>query len=218
MSQLQNRRSTKVFDPWSNRYETGRISGFFQQMQALLINRMSLGPTARLLDVGCGTGWAVEYATCERDIGYANGIDLSCGMIRQAQERRGQLPNVGFEVADAEALPFDDNSFDAAMCTFSFHHYSSPARALSEVRRVLKPEAKFYVLDNNRRSFWGFYALWDVYFRWTEPGHVRYLTSPELTALFQKAGFQNVQTIYRQSRLFHGKKVFGSAMIVRGVK
>ncbi|MFQ5494313.1 MAG: class I SAM-dependent methyltransferase [Phycisphaerae bacterium] len=218
MTQTANRQSIEGFDRWSVRYDNGRITGFFREMQALVIDKMALGPSARLLDVGCGTGWAVEHATRNGGAAHGVGIDLSGGMIARAQRERGHLPRVSYARADAEALPFADNTFDAAMCTFSFHHYSSPVKALAGIRRVLKPGGAFYVLDNNRASFLGLYALWDVYFRWFEPGHVRYLTSPELSALFTEAGFSDTKTIYERDRLFHGKKIFGSAMIVRGMK
>jgi len=74
------------------------------------------------------------------------------------------------------------------------------------------------VLDNNRAIFCGLYALWDLYFRWSKPWRPRYLTSPELSAMFSEAGFRSVQTVYRRDRLFQGRKLFGSAMIVRGFK
>ena len=50
------------------------------------------------------------------------------------------------------------------------------------------------------------------------PGHIRYLTNPELSEMFREAGFRDVETIYKQDRLFQKKKVFASAMIVRGFK
>jgi ubiquinone/menaquinone biosynthesis C-methylase UbiE len=187
-------------------------------MQALVVKYLGLGPEDRMLDVGCGTGWAVEHATQRCGVGFCMGIDLSPGMIENARRRRGHFPNVVFQQADAESLPLADESFDGAMCSFSFHHYSSPLKALAEIRRVLRPGAPFYVLDNNRLSFFGLYGLWDLYFRCFEPGHVRYLTPSELTRLFREARFNNVGTVYKQNRLFHGKKVFGSAMIVRGYK
>ncbi len=218
MSLQANKLSTPVFDDWSETYDEGRIAGFFREMQALVIEHLQLGADDTLLDVGCGTGWAVQFATQHRGVGRGVGIDLSQGMIERARQKHGRLAQVSYEKADVEALPFADSSFDGAMCTFSFHHYSSPETALSEVKRVLKPGAYFYVLDNNRHSFFGIYGLWDMYFRWFEPGHVRYLTSTELTKLFAEAGFRDVETVYKRDRLFHGKKVFGSAMIIRGAK
>ena len=184
----------------------------------MVVEYLDLGANDRLLDVGCGTGWAVEHATQRCGVGFGVGVDLSGGMIEKARERRGEHANIDFQIADAENLPFDDDSFDGAMCTFSFHHYSSPLTALGEVLRVLRPGAPFFVLDNNRRSFFGIYSLWDLYFRWFEPGHVRYLTPPELTKMFNDARYRDVELVYKQDRLFHGKKVFGSAMIVKGLK
>lgn len=218
MSLRLNKRSIPGFDRWSNRYDDGRITGFFREMQAMVIERMNLAPESKLLDVGCGTGWAIEHATQSGGAGLGVGIDLSAGMIEQAHQARGHLSGANYVRSDAESPPFADDTFDAAMCTFSFHHYSSPVPAMRGIKRALKPGGAFYVLDNNRASFMGLYALWDVYFRWTEPGHVRYLTEPELTAMFQEAGFRDVETLYKQDHLFQGKKIFGSAMLVRGVK
>ncbi|MDE5883665.1 MAG: class I SAM-dependent methyltransferase [Oscillospiraceae bacterium] len=63
--------------------------------------------------------------------------DYSEGMIEEA--KKGSIPeNLTFEVADATALPYDDNSFDVVIIANALHVMPEPEKALQEIRRVLK--------------------------------------------------------------------------------
>src|SRR3954454_7571501 len=89
-------------------------------------------PGRRLLDVGGGTG---NYALALRQEGWRPVVtDRSPDMLARAAAK-------GLETveADAQALPFEDASFDAVMCVCMLHHVDDQARALAEQRRVLKP-------------------------------------------------------------------------------
>jgi ubiquinone/menaquinone biosynthesis C-methylase UbiE len=89
-------------------------------------------PGRRLLDVGGGTG---NYAAALREEGWEPVVsDRSPDMLARAAAK-------GLETveADAQALPFDDGSFDGVMCVCMLHHVDHPARALAEQRRVLRP-------------------------------------------------------------------------------
>lgn len=64
--------------------------------------------------------------------------DYSDGMIAEA--RKGECPeNLRFEVADAMALPYDDDSFDVVLIANALHIVPGPEKALSEIKRVLRP-------------------------------------------------------------------------------
>jgi ubiquinone/menaquinone biosynthesis C-methylase UbiE len=89
-------------------------------------------PGRRLLDVGGGTG---NYAAALRDEGWQPVVcDRSPEMLAHAAAK-------GLEAveADAQALPFEDASFDAVICVSMLHHVDDPPRALAEQRRVLRP-------------------------------------------------------------------------------
>jgi len=65
--------------------------------------------------------------------------DYSDGMIKEA--KKGECPqNLTFEVADATALPYEDNSFDAVIIANALHVMPEPEKALREIDRVLKPD------------------------------------------------------------------------------
>lgn len=99
-----------------------------------------VGHTTRVLDIGCSTGFtALEIARLTGCT--VVGIDINPMSIIVAQERAAKLGllNVRFELADATALPFDDGSFDLVFCGNVTSIISDDTKALSEYRRVLKP-------------------------------------------------------------------------------
>ncbi|HUP50018.1 MAG TPA: class I SAM-dependent methyltransferase [Thermoanaerobaculia bacterium] len=100
----------------------------------------------RVLEYGCGLGgYALRLAERGADV---TGIDISEAAIEQASRRAAALGpgmKIRFQNADAEALPFDNASFDL-ICGSGIVHHLDIHRALSEVRRVLAPggRALFY--------------------------------------------------------------------------
>jgi SAM-dependent methyltransferase len=93
-----------------------------------------LRPEMRLLDVGCGAG--AITAGLVAGVAEVVGIDASAAELERA---RGRVPAGTFVQADAEALPFEDASFDAALAHALLEHLPDPAAALAELRRVLRP-------------------------------------------------------------------------------
>ena len=88
----------------------------------------------RLLDVACGPGYV---AVAARSLGAVPvGVDVSGEMIRVARLRN---PEIEFVAGDAQALEFDNGSFDVVTIGFGLPHLPRPSAALEEARRVLKP-------------------------------------------------------------------------------
>jgi ubiquinone/menaquinone biosynthesis C-methylase UbiE len=99
-----------------------------------LLDAAGVGAGMRLLDVGCGTGVVTDAAA--RRGAYAVGVDFSAAMLAEA---RKALPQLQFDQADAEALPYADGSFDAVVANFAVHHVANPSNAITQARRVLRP-------------------------------------------------------------------------------
>lgn len=108
----------------------------------LMLDMVAVGPGERVLDVACGTGLVTRrMAAMVGATGAVVGTDISGQMVDQARRvaaERG-LANASFERADAEALPFADATFDAAVCGLGLMYVPDPIRALAEMRRLLKP-------------------------------------------------------------------------------
>jgi ubiquinone/menaquinone biosynthesis C-methylase UbiE len=188
--------SREHFDRWSRLYEHDQVSRWLQELQLEALGALEPGHDDRLLDVGCGSGAAVRAAAASVD--RAVGVDLSQGMIDRARELAGATPNVEFQVAEAEALPFEDATFTALLCTTSFHHYPNPERAVAEMARVLTPGGRIVIADmvSDRLMM----RVFDQVLRHTQRSHVGCQRSGELARLLTAAGL----SLPTRHPLFHG--------------
>lgn len=77
------------------------------------------------------------------------GLDLSEEMLERARRRAEDLSrDVTLRTGDAHALPFDDETFDTAVCTYSLCNIPDPRLALREMKRVLRPGGKLILVDH----------------------------------------------------------------------
>ncbi len=101
-------------------------------------------PYTRSLELGCGTGFFTLNLKLAGVIDECHVTDLSPGMVEVAQRNARAL---GFEVegrvADAERLPYDDDSFDIVIGHAVLHHIPDLDQAFREILRVLKPGGRF---------------------------------------------------------------------------
>ncbi|MBE7187185.1 class I SAM-dependent methyltransferase [Jatrophihabitans endophyticus] len=101
-------------------------------------------PYARSLELGCGTGFFTLNLKLAGVVDEAHVTDLSPGMVEVACRNARAL---GFEVegrvADAERLPYDDDSFDLVMGHAVLHHIPDLELCFAEILRVLKPGGRF---------------------------------------------------------------------------
>src|SRR5262245_13874705 len=92
----------------------------------------------RVLDVACGTGNLAVIASrvgCE-----VHGLDIATNLIAQARARaRAEGLNITYTEGDAEALPYDDTSFDVVVSMYGVMFTPQPGRIVDELRRVTKP-------------------------------------------------------------------------------
>lgn len=100
------------------------------------------GLEGSVLDVACGTGDMVQLLA-ERGT-TVTGVDISEEMISIAKRK---APQATYLLADAEQLPFEDNSFDAVTCAFGVRNFVHLEKGLSEMLRVLKPYGTMVILE-----------------------------------------------------------------------
>src|SRR6476646_4577384 len=118
-------------------------------MNAAIVAAAQVLPGMRVLDIACGTGEpAISLAALLGGEGEVIGVDLSPAPLKIAEERAIQrgLTNATFQQADAHHLPFADNSFDCITSRLGVMFFSDLPRALSEMRRVLKPAGRAILL------------------------------------------------------------------------
>ncbi|MCH6172316.1 methyltransferase domain-containing protein [Pseudonocardia alaniniphila] len=106
-----------------------------------------------VLDVGSGPGYLVaSIAEAVGPTGAVHGVDPSSAMNSLAAARAADMPWVHFEECGANALPFADGVFDAAVSTQVYEYVADISGALRELRRVLRPGGRALVLDTDADS------------------------------------------------------------------
>ncbi len=142
-----------------------------------------------VLDAGCGVGWGTALLAAGG--AHATGVDISPIAVEDAQQAYGDRAE--FAVADLLELPFENESFDAAVCFEAIEHVANPEPALDELRRVLRPGGLLLVSTPNK----GVYPQGN-------PFHLHELTREEFRAALATR-FSNVmlygQQAYRASLL-----------------
>jgi SAM-dependent methyltransferase len=106
-----------------------------------VFDRVRLRPGLAYFDAGCGAGLAAQIAA-ERGARVA-GVDAAKSLLDIARTR---VPNGDFRLADLEALPFGDDTFDLVTGFNSFQYAGSPSGALAEAKRVAKPGSRVVVV------------------------------------------------------------------------
>ena len=147
--------------------------------------RLSLRQTARVLDVGCGTGALLHELARRFPQTTLVGVDPVPEMLAVARRR---LPaSIELREAWAEELPFGNEEFDVVVSCNMFHYIREPASALKQMSRVLRPCGELVITD------WcdDFLACraCDWYLRLFNPSHVRVYGERECVRLLQEAGY-----------------------------
>ena len=101
----------------------------------------------RALDVACGTGYAAVGLAAAGLADESHASDLSAAMVERTRANAARAGvTVPLTQADAEVLPYADDSFDLVVARGALHHVPDPLRALQEIRRVLEPGGTAIVL------------------------------------------------------------------------
>jgi ubiquinone/menaquinone biosynthesis C-methylase UbiE len=109
-----------------------------RQMAPLLIDFAGIADGERILEVGCGTGSLTFALAAAANVASIEAIDVSPVYLAEAQ-RRNTDPRITIGPGDVCALPFPDASFDRAVSQLVLQFVPDTARALAEMRRVVRP-------------------------------------------------------------------------------
>lgn len=146
----------------------------------------------RVLDIGCGTGALIERLSARWPEAGFVGIDPAQGMVDEGARRR---PFASFITGVAEALPLPSQSIDLVVCSMSFGHWADKSAGLSEVRRVLKPQGIFCLVENQPAG-WGLTTL----INWVVGALADYRPTHEVIQLARSAGLESMETLITDQR------------------
>jgi ubiquinone/menaquinone biosynthesis C-methylase UbiE len=136
---MSHEATAKTFDTWAAagldaemELEHGDV---VRQVQA----RLDQKPGERILDLGCGNGWATRLLARAAPGASAIGVDVSPAMIERAEALHSNTIRARYEVAAFEALPFGDARFERVFSMEALYYAADLDRALAEIARVLVP-------------------------------------------------------------------------------
>jgi demethylmenaquinone methyltransferase / 2-methoxy-6-polyprenyl-1,4-benzoquinol methylase len=138
----------RMFDGVARRYDlTNTVLSFAQDRRWRRRTRQCLQLKAgdRVLDLAAGTG--VSTVELARGGVRAVACDFSIGMLRAGRTIKKRREAVPFVAGDATALPFRDESFDAAVISFGLRNVADVPAALREMRRVVRPGGRLVVCE-----------------------------------------------------------------------
>ncbi|GAB3067759.1 class I SAM-dependent methyltransferase [Virgibacillus ainsalahensis] len=112
----------------------------------LLIKWLEPKENMKVLDIATGGGHTAKYVS--HYVKTVIATDLTKEMLENTARHLRACTNIEYVVADAEDLPFLNNTFDIVTCRIAAHHFPNPEAFISEVQRVLNKNGKFLFIDN----------------------------------------------------------------------
>jgi len=176
------------FNQWAAAGRGDEMEDHHSDITGQTLALMDIQPEDRILDLGCGTGWASRRMARIAVQGEVVGLDVADEMLRRAEESSSAFKNVRYVWGSAENIAEADNAFTKVLSVESFYYYADQGKALDELRRVMAPGAKLFILINLYKD--NHYSL-----RWVTELKVpvQALSEAEYKTLLQKHGFTNVE-------------------------
>lgn len=175
-----------------------------------LVKLIGLSNPKMILDVATGTA---DLAIAEAKLNPEKiiGVDISMKMLDVGREKIKKYPNIELQLGDSENLQFETDTFDAVSVSFGVRNFENVIAGLTEMKRVLKPEGKIFILEFSKPKNWFIQKIYYFYFCTILPfvGKIvskdasAYSYLPEsvklfpdgekFVALMQNVGFKNIE-------------------------
>jgi ubiquinone/menaquinone biosynthesis C-methylase UbiE len=182
------------FNRWAEAGEGPKMEQHHLDITEKTIRLMDLRPGERILDLGCGSGWATRLlarmvSEGPEGFGQVVGVDVSDEMIRVARADSKDFENVMFVWGSATQIPWEENFFDKVLSIESFYYWPDQERGLAELFRVMAPKGRLFILIN-------LYTDNQYSLQWVDklkvPVHVR--SAEEYVDLLKAHAFEDVSS------------------------
>lgn len=203
----------QTFDTVAQGYDNPSLR-FFLQSAKQMISLLDLRGNEIVLEVATGTGHAAMEISRYLTMGRVQGIDFSSGMLAMAEEKRDamKIKNVKFSQMDMQALEFDDDYFDLAICSFCIFFVEDMTGLLRHIAAKVRRGGKILVTTFTRQLF---APLSDMFLERLESYGVeipkftqrRTASAEACRNLFRSAGLSNIQIYHKDM----GFKIFTTA-------
>jgi ubiquinone/menaquinone biosynthesis C-methylase UbiE len=181
------------FNRWADAGRGEEMERHHLSITEQTIGLMNLRPGERVLDLGCGAGWATRLLARlvvdgPEGFGQVVGLDISDEMVRRGRTGSKDFDNILYIWGSAQRIPWEENFFDKMLSVESFYYYPDQDRALAELFRVMAPHGRMFILINLYKD--NPYSL-----QWVDklkvPVQVR--SEAEYVELLKQHAFENVE-------------------------
>lgn len=160
-----NELDDEIVDRLISRLESRARDEVFTRLLDKYLASLQLPPTAKVLEIGCGTGVVLRHLARRDDfIGKAYGVDQSISFIATAKRilaEENLTDRAEFRVGDAHKLGFPDASFDVVIAHTLISHVTDPEIVLQEMARVVRPDGTVVIFDGDYASMTYAYPDYD---------------------------------------------------------
>ncbi len=157
--------------------------GVHRLWKRFTIDKSGVRKGQKVLDLASGTGdLAIKFSKIVGEDGQVIISDINESMLSEGRDRllnKGIFKNVDFVLANAESLPFADNSFDCVTIAFGLRNVTDKDAALREMFRVTKPGGRAMVLEFSKPTSEAFSKIYDTYSFKILPKIGKYITNDE---------------------------------------
>ncbi|QDZ21917.1 S-adenosyl-L-methionine-dependent methyltransferase [Chloropicon primus] len=141
----------KDYDGYSRNYDNLEVGELAKAFELDALRTIAVTKAAgRTLEIGIGTGLNLELYDFDK-VTHLTGFDISTGMLDKSRERvvaKGLEGKVDLVQGDAAKLPFEDNSFDSVVVSYSLCVVPDARSSLGEIARVLRPSGSGFVVEH----------------------------------------------------------------------
>jgi len=175
--------SKKYFEKVAGHWDTMRESFFGEDVREKALDAANLQSGKVAADIGAGTGFITE-GLVDRGLNVI-AVDQSEAMLKVIKDKFPSSDQIECRVGEAKNLPVEDNGVDYVFANMYLHHVESPAKAIKEMARILKPGGKLIISDMDKHEFE--FLLTEHHDRWM--GFDR----EDIMKWFAEAGLKNIK-------------------------
>lgn len=190
MSKEKKEQVKSTFSKYADAYATSQTHATGSDLAAL-VSWLDPKTNDVVLDLATGGGHVVKSLAPHVSLLYAT--DLTKEMLQNTSSYLTQFPNVQFVVADAENIPFLDNTFTIVTCRIAAHHFPHPEAFIQEAVRVLKPGGRFLFIDNAAPDDKVLAEFMNTFEEMRDPSHAKALSIEQWKELLKRNGLAPVK-------------------------
>ena len=143
-----NEKLRQEFNQWALDGRSSALEAHHRCFVEDTLQLMNIQPADRILEVGCGEGWASRRLASLVPEGLVVGLDVADEMVSKARPGSAACDNLLFVWADVEAIPWQEKFFSKALCVETFYYLENPENALREIFRVLSPGGSVWIVNH----------------------------------------------------------------------